>query len=67
MQGQRLQKGFPGTKGYGTMECCIIHCKIIAKYTYTLGEVRFSYCDRHKSIPTKVFDKVKSGFYKGYY
>ena len=48
------------------MECCIIHCKRQARYTYKIGEVEFNYCDKHKSIPDKVFNNVKKGFYKGY-
>ena len=48
------------------MECCIIHCKRQARYTYKMGEVEFNYCDKHKSIPDKVFNNVKKGFYKGY-
>ncbi len=48
------------------MECCINHCKERSRHTYSLGGVLFVYCDKHTSIPDKVFDNVKNGFYKGY-
>ncbi len=48
------------------MECYIIHCGRRAKYTYKIGEAEFVYCDKHTSIPKKIFDNAKRGFYKGY-
>ena len=43
--------------------CDVIHCKKPAKCFYTLGEVKFAYCERHKIIPEKVIRSINESFY----